>query len=443
MKTTNLMKGAVLGAVLATTAAVAPATAQDSVYMANNAYRTGPFSGSGIPIGDGMRDYIAMINERDGGVNGVRINFEECETGYDTKKSIECYEQAKAKNTIVYSPWSTGATLAAIPRAHIDKIPILSMAYGLSASADGNNFPWVFIPPMTYWDGASLMVKHMANELGGLDKLKGKKLGLIHLDAPFGKEPIPVLENLAKKYGFEVKLYPVAAADMQNQGSLWLSIRRDRPDYLYNQGWGAMNPTAVKEAIKNGFPVNKLVGVWWAGGDDDARAGGPEAKGYKSLNLNAAGANFPVIQDIIKHVVDKGKSLSPKDKVGENLYNRGVYNSMLIVEAMRNAQKLSGKKVVNGEDMRRGFEALNVNAARLKEIGMEGFATPTVLSCGDHSGHSMAYVAEWDGAKWTKGSEWFAPLKDEVRPLIEANAKDYVEKNAGWPKRTEACDKAS
>ncbi|NCV14996.1 MAG: ABC transporter permease, partial [Betaproteobacteria bacterium] len=84
------------------------------------------------------------------------------------------------------------------------------------------------------------MVKHMAAELGGMDKLKGKKLGLIHLDAPFGKEPIPVLDNLAKKYGFEVKLYPVAAADMQNQGSLWLGIRRDRPDYLYNQGWGAM-----------------------------------------------------------------------------------------------------------------------------------------------------------------------------------------------------------
>lgn len=441
MKMSSLLKGAALGALLAASAAVAPATAQESVYISNNSYRTGPFSGSGIPIGDGMRDYMMMINERDGGVNGVRLNFEECETGYDTKKSVECYEQAKSKNTIVYSPWSTGATLAAIPRAHVDKIPILSMAYGLSAAADGTNFPWVFNPPMTYWDGASLMIRHMANELGGLDKLKGKKLGLIHLDAPFGKEPIPVLENLAKKYGFEVKLYPVAAAEMQNQGSLWLSIRRDRPDYLFNQGWGAMNPTAVKEAIKNGFPIGKLVGVWWAGGDDDARAGGAEAKGYKSLNFNMAGTNFPVIQDIIKHVVDKGKSLAPKEKVGENLYNRGVYNSMLIVEAMRAAQKITGKKVINGEDMRRGFESLNIDAARLKEIGMEGFATPTVLACNDHSGHSMAYVAEWDGTKWTKASDWFAPLKDEVRPLIEANAKDYVSKNAGWPARTEGCDK--
>lgn len=443
MTKTGLMKGAAFGALLAAGAAIAPACAQDSIYVANNAYRTGPFSGSGIPIGDGMRDYFTMLNERDGGIGGVKINFEECETGYDTKKSIECYEQARSKNTIVYSPWSTGATLAAIPRAHIDKIPILSMAYGLSASADGNLFPWVFIPPLTYWDGASVMVRHMANELGGMDKLKGKKLGLIHLDAPFGKEPIPVLESLAKKYGFELKLYPVAAADMQNQGSLWLSIRRDRPDYLYNQGWGAMNPTAVKEAIKNGFPIGKLVGVWWAGGDDDARAGGAEAKGYKSLNFNAAGSNFPVIQDIVKHVVEKGKSLAPKEKVGENLYNRGVYNSMLLAEAIRNAQKITGKKVITGEDMRRGLETLNITEARLKELGMEGFGSTVAISCNDHSGHNKAYVAEWDGTKWTKGSDWIEPLKDEVRPLIEAAAKDYVEKATGWPKRAEPCEKSS
>ncbi len=443
MKTTTLMKGAAIGALLAAGALVAPAQAQDSIYVANNAYRTGPFAGSGTPIGDGMRDYMAMLNARDGGIGGVKIVFEECETGYDTKKSIECYEQAKSKNTVIYSPWSTGATLAAIPRAHIDKIPILSMAYGLSASADGNAFPWVFIPPLTYWDGASIMVRHMAAELGGMDKLKGKKLGLIHLDAPYGKEPIPVLEALAKKYGFELKLYPVAAADMQNQGSLWLSIRRDRPDYLYNQGWGAMNPTAVKEAIKNNFPIAKLVGVWWAGGDDDARAGGPEAKGYKSLNFNAAGANFPVIQDIIKHVVDKGGSLAPKEKVGENLYNRGVYNSMLVAEAIRNAQIVSGKKVVTGEDVRRGLETLNITEARLKELGMEGFANPVKIACGDHSGHNKAYVAEWDGTKWTKKGDWMEPLKDEVRPLIEAAAKDYAEKNTGWPKRAEACEKSS
>ncbi len=52
-------------------------------------------------------------------------------------------------------------------------------------------------------------------------------------------------------------------------------------------------------------------------------------------------------------------------------------------------------------------------------------------------------MPQWDGTKWVKASDWMEPMKDKVRPLIEAAAKDYAEKNAGWPKRTEACDKTS
>jgi branched-chain amino acid transport system substrate-binding protein len=436
----------VLGLLLASTVAAAcadAARADDQIYIPLLTYRTGPFAGSGTPIADGMHDYLQLLNERDGGIGGAKLVIEECETGYDTKKGVECYESTKGKGAVVYNPYSTGITLQLIPKASNDKIPILSMAYGLSASAVGNIFPWIFNPPVTYWDGASAFVKHVAEKEGGLDKLKGKTIGLIHLDAPFGKEPIALLEALAKDYGFTLKLYPVAAQDMQNQGSVWLNIRRDRPEWIYLQGWGAMNPTAVKEAVKNNFPLDKLVGVWWAGSDDDARAGGDGAKGYKSLNFTVAGTGFPVIQDIQKYVVDKGNSQTPKDKVGENLYNRGVYNSMLIAEAIRNAQALSGKKAVTGEDVRRGLETLNLTEARLKELGMEGFGAPVKLSCDDHNGHNSVYVAQWDGSKWTKGSDWMSPMKDKVRPMLEQAAADYAKSNAGWPQRTEACDKGS
>ena len=441
------MKHGYFGALAAVSALISTAlggqaVAQEQITVVHNTYRTGPFAGSGIPIGDGVRDYIGMINTRDGGVNGVKIVFEECETAYDTKKSIECYEQARAKGSVVYLPWSTGATLAAIPRAHIDKMPVLSMAYGLSASANGETFPWIFNPPLTYWDGASIGVRYFASKEGGFDKLKGKTIGLVHLDAPYGKEPIPVLEALAKEYGFTLKLYPVAPTEMQNQSSLWLSIRRDRPDWIYLQGWGAMNPTAVREAGRAGFPVDKVLGVWWSGGDDDARPAGPAAKGYKSLSWHQVGTDFPVIQDIIKHVVDKGQSLSPKEKVGDSLYNRGVYEAMLIVEGIRNAQRLSGKKVIVAEDMRRGLEAIDITAARWKELGGDGFAAPAKVTCANHNGHNDAFILEWDGTKWQKSSDWLKPLSEKVNPLIEQAAKDYATQNS-WPKRAEACDQRS
>jgi branched-chain amino acid transport system substrate-binding protein len=434
--------GALIGAAVAaaTGLSLAPASAADGIYVPLFAYRTGPFAGSGTPIVNGMADYLNMLNERDGGIGGVKLIVEECETAYDTKKGVECYEQVKSKNPVVINPYSTGITLQIIPKAAIDKIPVLSMAYGLSASADGDTFPWIFNPPATYWDGASMFINYVAQKEGGTAKLKGKKIGLVYLDAPYGKEPIPLLEALAKDYGFELKLYPVPAAEMQNQSSQWLNIRRDRPSWLYLQGFGSMNPTAVKEAAKTNYPMDHLIGNWWAGGDDDARPAGDGAKGYLSLDFNQVGTNFPVIQDIIKNVVDKGKSQTPKDRVGENLYNRGVLNSMIIAEGIRNAQKVSGKKQITGEDMRRGLETLNISEARLKEMGAAGFAAPMKVTCKDHNGHNAAYMAKWDGKKWTKGSDWIQPIKDKVEPLIAASAKEYSSANAGWPKRTEKCD---
>ena len=80
-------------------------------------------------------------------------------------------------------------------------------------------------------------VRHAAEVEGGFDKLKGKTIGLVHLDAPYGKEPIPLFEALAKDYGFTLKLYPVPGPQMQNQTSLWLDVRRDRPDWIYLPGW--------------------------------------------------------------------------------------------------------------------------------------------------------------------------------------------------------------
>jgi branched-chain amino acid transport system substrate-binding protein len=433
-------------ALAVTTALTGPATtmalADDQIYVPLFTYRTGPFAGSGTPIADGMHDYLTLLNERDGGIGGVKLNIEECETGYNTQKGLECYEAVKPKNPVIVNPWSTGITLAVIPKAAVDKIPILSMAYGLSASAQGDVFPWIFNPPDTYWDGLSQIIKYIAAQEGGFDKLKGKTIGYIYLDAGYGKEPLPLLATLAKDYGFETKLYPVPPPEMQNQSGLWLNVRRDRPDYMIMWGWGALQPTAIKEAVKINFPMNKFISIWWPS-EDDAKGAGDGAKGFKDLNWHAAYGSFPVLTDIEKYVVDKGKSLSPKDKIGTVLYNRGIYNSMLIAEAISTAQKITGKKLVNGEDVRRGLESLDVDAARLKAIGMENFTGPIKITCADHNGHRPTFIQEWDGTKFVKVSDWITPLTDKVMPLLESDAKTYSEKNAPWPVRNEHCDAKS
>ncbi len=403
MKARHLLVGIACAGLMAAAVLASKAQAQDSIYVPLFSYRTGPYANSGIPIANGMHDYLSMLNERDGGIGGVKINVEECETGYDTKKGVECWESVKGKNPAVINPFSTGITLQLIPKASVDKIPILSMAYGLSAAAVGKDFPWIFNPPATYWDGMSMIIKYIGGKEGGLDKLKGKTIGFIFLDAGYGREPIPLLQQLAKDYGFNVKLYAVAGKEMQDQSAQWLAVRRDRPNWMIMWGWGAMNPTAVKRAAENGYPMDHFIGVWWSGSDDDARGGGQQAKGYLALNFNGLGTNYPAIQDIKKYVVDKGKSQVEKDKFADNFYNRGVYNTALVAEAIRNAQKLTGKKVVTGPDVRRGLETLQhhrgaLEGTRFRELRCSAYRhqlhRPQRPSAGLHAAMGRHQVGE-------------------------------------------------
>jgi branched-chain amino acid transport system substrate-binding protein len=139
MKARQLFVGIACAGLVGAAVLASKAQAQDTIYVPLLTYRTGPFSVGGIPIADGMHDYFAMLNERDGGIGGVKLNIEECETGYDTKKGVECYESMKGKNPTVFNPYSTGITLQLIPKAAVDKIPVLSV--GVQPAGDLLGWP--------------------------------------------------------------------------------------------------------------------------------------------------------------------------------------------------------------------------------------------------------------------------------------------------------------
>src|SRR5690606_951086 len=373
------MRNFINTAVLSTAIAIAPlalagtALAQDTLSLPNLSYRTGPFAATGIPLMDGQRDYMMMINERDGGVNGVKLGYEECETGYSTEKGVECYEKTKATG-IVTQPWLTGITLQVLPKSNVDKIPILAPGSGSSPLADGQVFKWAFTPPASYWDGASMILSHISG--GNLDNLKGKKIVLLHLDAPYGKEPIPLLQTYAEKHGFTFQAIPVGVKEMQNQSAQWLQIRREKPDYVLMWGWGAMNAGALTEAVKTKFPMDHFIGIWWSGSDADLKAVGEAGKGYRSISWSYPESSSKVMQDVKKYVVDACQSMLPKDEFDYVFYQRGIVISMFAVEAMKAAQEHFNTKVVTAEQLRWGLENLKLDDAHLAEIGMTGMVPP-------------------------------------------------------------------
>jgi branched-chain amino acid transport system substrate-binding protein len=406
------------------------ALAQDkTMFIPLLVYRTGPYAPSGIPLANGGADYLNLINDRDGGINGVKIVFEECETQYDTKQGVECYERMKSRNPVLVNPYSTGITYQLIPKAQVDKVVVHSMGYGMTASADGRWFPWVFNFPMTYWSQASAFVRYVGQQEGGMDKLKGKKIAHVYHNSPYGKEANPTLEELARRLGFELTLLAVDHPG-QEQKATWLQIRRLNPDWIYISGWGVMNQVAVKEAAAHGVKMDHVVGNWWTGTEADVVPAGDGAKGYKSMAFHAAGSNFKVHQEIFKHVYEKGKGAYGNDRsrVGEVLYNRFVINAMLNVEAIRTAMTKFGNKPLTGEQVRWGFENLNLTEKRLEDLGMKGLMRPLKVTCENHEGNGVAAVQQWDGKQWKIVSDWIEPMRDVVRPKLEAAAVEEGKK---------------
>ena len=415
-------------AVLAIGPLVGLALAAGEIYLPILTYRTGPYAPSGIPIAYGFNDYWSLVNERDGGINGVKLVFDECETQYDTKQGVECYERVKGKNPVIVNPFSTGITYQLIPKAAVDKTVIHSAGYGMTAAADGRWFPWVFNVPMTYWSQASAFIKYVGSQEGGMDKLKGKKIAHIYHNSPYGKEANPTLDELSKKFQFELTLLAVDHPG-QEQKATWLQIRRLNPDWIYISGWGVMNQVAVKEAANIGFRMDHVVGNWWTGSEADVIPAGDGATAYKSMTFHAPGAGFKVHQDIFKILYDKGKGNAPKrESVGEVLYNRALINAMIDVEAIRTAMGKFGNKPLTGEQVRWGMEHLNITEKRLEELGMKGLTRPLRVTCEDHESNGQALVQQWNGKKWNIVSEWIEPMRDVVRPKLEAAAVDEGKK---------------
>ena len=432
-------KWLVLIAAVAGMAGVATA-ADNEQFIPVLVYRTGPYAPNGTPVANGYVDYLSLVQARDGGVNGVKLVWEECETEYKTDRGVECYERLKGKGptgAAAFNPNSTGITYALTDKALVDKIPIITMGYGRSESADGRVFQWNFPLLGSYWTAADILIQHLGKLNGGLDKLKGKKITLIYHDSPYGKEPIPLFQERAKRHGFELATIPVTHPGVE-QKAAWLQVRQSKPDYLLLWGWGVMNSTAIKEAVAVGYPREKMFGVWWASAEPDVLPAGDEAKGYNGIALQHSASKGPVHADILKYLYDKGQGAGKKEEVGYVLYNRGMLNAMLVVESIRTAQGKFGKKPLTGEQVRWGIENLNLDQARIAKLGFAGMLQPLKVSCLDHEGARSARIHQWDGTQWKFVSDWIEGDNSILRPMVEEAAAKYAKEKNITPKDCKA-----
>lgn len=364
----------------------------------------------------GQRDYLSLINAR-GGIKGYTFEATVVDHGNEPQRGIEAYERFKANGAVLMDFFSTPVSRAIVPRALKEGQNVLTLFHGRSDAADGETFPTVFPAGALYWSQATVILKYIADQEKG--DLKGKKIALVGIDSPFGKEPLPIFQAVGAKEGFELQtfFYPSPGNE---QSSSWTAVRRFNPDWVVVWGAGGGQTVSLRDAIRNGVKLDRLLSVIWLSETDTEIADKDAAKGVLRFEGAAYGQDNPVIKAILDEVVAKGKGAGPAEKVGSSYYNVGVAGMSVVVEAARIA--LEKGAPITPASLKQGLE-------QIKDFNAQGIIPPVTITPKDHQGGGQGRISQWDGAKWVPKTGWYAAYQDVVWDLIKKNAEEFKKAN--------------
>lgn len=361
----------------------------------------------------GHRDYLTLVNER-GGVNGHKIVADITDHANDIPRAIEAYERMKREGAVLIDPLSTPVARALVPRALEDKINMITTLSGRSDAADGTAFPYVMPASPNYWTQAGILIDYFRQQ----DKdLKGKKIVFVHIDTPFGREPLPILQALAAKLGFTLQTFPYTPPG-NDQAAIWPQVRRARPDWVVFWGAGVGQTTALSEAVRNGLPMDRLSSSVWLSESDMEVVGKDAVKGVIKFEACAGGRDPKVIQAILKDVVGKGKGAGPEGKVGTSYYNIGVMMAAIVAEGVRKAFEKAPNGPITGPWLNDGLHAI-------ANFTADGMLPGITVTKEDHQGGGKGRVARWDGAKFVPQTDWFTANQDLVWAEIRKYSAEF------------------
>src|SRR5882762_1758541 len=399
------------GATAALCLAGAASAQQKEVMVGGMCDRTGATQVNGVLICPAIQDYYDLINSK-GGVEGYKIKYVEIDHEYKVPPAVEAYQREKGDGATSIMVYGSPQVQALNQKLSEDKIPGTSPGFGIAASADGKRFPYLFPVAATYWSQGAGAVKFVKDKLGG--DLQGKKIAYIFYDNPAGREPIPIIEDLQKIEGFELRTFAVPPPGVEMGPQILDITQRYRPDFVIDHLFGRSPSVAIKEFKRNGFPLSKVMGLVWASAEADILAAGgwPVAEGYHTLQFAGAGDDYPVRQEIKAMYKTQGKE-PPKEMDDTVIYNRGLLQASVHVEALKNALKATGGKPPTGEDVKKGFEAI-------KDVNLGGLVPPFQITSTDHEGGGWVQIFQVKGGKFVKETEWIQSYRDVVQAAVKA-----------------------
>jgi branched-chain amino acid transport system substrate-binding protein len=386
------------------------AAADKELLIGDQCDRTGATQIVGTVLCPAMQDYYKLVNSK-GGIDGWMIKGDEIDNGYKVPEAIEAYERQKQMGALMMTLYGTPQTVALNARLEQDKIPTTSPGFGISAAADGNRFPYLFPIAATYWSQGAGAVQFAKDQLGGA--LKGKKIAYVYYDNPAGKEPMPILEALQKQEGFELRTFAVPPPGVELGAQIIDITQRYHPDFIIAHLFGRSPSVLIKGLKGAGFPLKKVVGLVWASAEADILAAGgwATAEGYNTLQFAGAGDNYPVRGEIKAMYKKDGKD-PPKEMDDTVVYNRGLLQAAVQVEALTNALKLSGGQKPTTEQVKQGMEQIH-------DFTLGGLVPPLHITATDHEGGGFVKVFGVHGGKFVQETDWIHPFRDVVLNAVK------------------------
>ena len=388
----------------------AAAAQQKEIMIGGQCDRTGPTQIVGVVLCPAIQDYIDLVNSQ-GGVAGYKIKYNELDNEYKVPQAVEEYQRQKQAGAVSMAIYGTPQVQALNQKLVEDKIPGTSPGFGISASADGSRFPYLFPVAATYWSQGAAAIQFIKDKLGG--GLQGKKIAYVYYDNPAGHEPLPILEDLQKTEGFELRSFAVPPPGVEMGAQVLDITQRYHPDFVIDHLFGRSPSVAIKEYKRAGYPLSKVIGLVWASAEADiiAAGGWQVAEGYHTLQFAGAGDEYPVRQEIKAMYKAQGKE-PPKTMDDTVIYNRGLLIGAIHVEAIRNALNANGGKQPTGEDIKKGFEQIH-------DFTLGGLFPPLQITPADHEGGGWVQIFQVHDGKFVKETDWFRGYPQVVAAAVK------------------------
>jgi branched-chain amino acid transport system substrate-binding protein len=372
--------------------------------------RTGPTQIVGTVLCPAMQDYYKLVNS-EGGVDGWTVRGDEIDNQYKVPPAIEAYERQKQMGVLLMTLYGTPQTVALNQRLEQDKMPTTSPGFGIAAAADGTRYPYLFPIAATYWSQAAGAVKFAKDKLGG--SLKGKKIAYVYYDNPAGKEPLPIIDALQQSEGFELRTFAVPPPGVEMGAQILDITQRFHPDFIIAHLFGRSPSVMIKGLKGAGYPLSKVIGLVWASAEADILAAGGwgVAEGYNTLQFAGAGDDYPVRQQIKAMYKKEGKD-PPKEMDDTVVYNRGLLQAAIQVEALKNALQLSGGQKPTREQIKDGMEQIH-------DFTLGGLVPPLQITPTDHEGGGWVQIFQVHDGKFVKETDWFRAYRDVVENAVK------------------------